>query len=287
MLPDWTILQQDANHLDHQCIMKWEAEGVDLNNAQTAPYKYAFFSWIFDVTTQLLGDYFLLSFELELFTNRELAIAYWYLEYLLEVRLRNYDIAWRPLPVPDNSAKTSKTKKGRKDRKKKAPKPKPRGPPPKTWDFVLVEAMLNMCKGIGMTLAVLKRAGAKVPALNQENEEIWFANRFAVDMSKVPQPRVLQLAQYRQVEDYYSKLDFAELCKYGLTIFDNVKVLAGRALAHTNGPPEHVQAAIKGLQRVAVTNAVTLMAASKKKLDGKRVEFDFKQHRSFPVIKIV
>ena len=77
MLPDWTILQQDANHLDHQCIMKWEAEGVDLNNAQTAPYKYAFFSWIFDVTTQLLGDYFLLSFELELFTNRELAIAYW------------------------------------------------------------------------------------------------------------------------------------------------------------------------------------------------------------------
>ena len=77
MFPDWTILQQDANHLDHQTYTKWESEGVDLKTPQTAPYKYGFFSWVFDITTQLLADYFLLSFELELFTNRELAIAYW------------------------------------------------------------------------------------------------------------------------------------------------------------------------------------------------------------------
>lgn len=288
LLADWTILQQDATHLDANAVQQWEQEGVNLSGPQ-APYKYPFVSWVFDITTQLLAQYFLLSLELDLYTPRELPVAFWYLDYLLEVRLRNYTLAWRPLPVAD----TAKGKKGKHQRKKKPPKVKARGPAPRSWEFQFVEAMMHMCKGNVMTIFAAQRAGVDVPFINSEYFPSWYANRFLVDMSKVMQPGVLTLDQYQQMSNYYKKLAAPELCKQALAAFEAAKVLAGKALSHNNAPPSDMCTAIKGFQRVAVTNAVGFMVISKgvsddpaKKLSGKKISFEFTHHKCFPAISI-
>jgi len=94
---EWASCQRNSQELDHRATFHAQQAGVDFS-APGSPYRNSFFSWVFDQTLQLLIHYLMLGFELELFNPKELPVSYWYLEYLLDIRMRNKEIAWRAKP---------------------------------------------------------------------------------------------------------------------------------------------------------------------------------------------
>ncbi len=194
-------------------------------------------------------QYLFLGCDLELYIPCELPVVYWYLEFLLEIRLQSKHLAHRELTV------AKKKKKNIYSYRTVAPRV--------TGETLLTEACFLLCRGFNQLVNALSRMGFHTEAMRGDNiaREKWFTNRFLL-MHLVQQPRPLTIAQFDLVQEQLSKIEHTVLVKRAVECFTAVRNALTKlsALATT---PDLVEnqlpgflAMVNNLKRIAATNSL-------------------------------
>jgi hypothetical protein len=227
----------------------------------------------------------------ELFKPSEYTIAFWYLEYLLDLRLQNFNMVYRD-PKLLSSSDTKAGKKNKKGKKDKA-KPLPARPQrhPLTADILVLQATAALSRALFLALFVYERIGVPVPKIDAAHRASWFSHRFAV-VSRLPQPQSLTLAQFDDIANYHMKQvpNPEKLFEMAISAFTLVRSLISKALEHpktTPLPPSVPQ--LKSLQAVAVANSAQLLRHLKGaagSFDQYRLQVNFKLNSTFPVLSL-
>nr|KAG5696325.1 hypothetical protein BaRGS_027935 [Batillaria attramentaria] len=260
MLDDLSNLQEEADKVDaylHSLLIKTEPNRSHLACLGT---------WVLYHTLQTMINYILAGFELELYAPYEYHYVYWYLSELL--------FAWlvSTLHRADNFLLEHETlsdqQKGRSNKKNK----KKKRPRSLSREITLAQAQQQMFAVVGLQMG----GKMKQPDFEFDNEEVRFSHRFAPFASVVTPPMEMSdMSRYDREpapEDLYGAA-----CKG----FHQAKCMLESLLV----PTEEVQA----LLRVAKTNFVVmkLLMGGHKKDSKDAPEFDFSQHKVYPVIKVV
>jgi len=315
LLPDWSILQQDAMLLDRRAVNSMTKIGIPMQQGGAVPSRHPCFCWVFDITVRLLAHHVTLGFELELFQPREFATAFWYLEYLLTCRLQNHmlgqktiDPKWQRKLDLLVQKKTAEKEKGagqrgggakKRPRKKKGKRASSKSPA--TAEILMVEAQKDLSRGIYKTLQALQAMGVVAfPPLPFGSDALNFRHRFAV-FRKVPQPVALSYEDYKMHSELKAGVSPQQPLMIAAKALDSAKILITAASKRTALlPPELLHC--RQLLKVAVANRVFLLMVQKASqkpapgdaksknnptLKGYEVDFDFSAQANFPVMKLV
>jgi len=303
LLLDWGILQQDSMVLDKRVQNKMDKEGIPMSiPAIGLPSKLPCFGWVFDQTLNLLQQHILLSFELELFSPREFAPAYWYWERLLSLKLQNIEVARRPIDprwqkkfdsLLGVGASTGKKKK--RDRKKKAAASKSKI----TAELMMTQGKRDLCRGIYKSILAFQKLGViKFPELPYGNDALTFEHRYA-EFRKVPQPIAYEYFDFLRMNDQKGERPL-QLFHHAYASLENAKNIIVEASKRVNLLPANLLKCNEFL-KVVKRNSATLFAAQKamkapppgKKgpstnpsLEGYKIDFEFKLDRLFVVLKL-
>lgn len=272
MLDDLSNLQEEADKVDaylHGLLLKMEPNRSHLACLGT---------WVLYHTLQTMINYILAGFELELYAAYEYHYVYWYLSELLFAWLvSTLHRADNFLLEHETLADQQKGRSNKKNKKKKRPRSLSR-------EITLAQAQQQMFGAYFKAVVGLQMGGKmKQPDFEFDNEEVRFSHRFAPFASVVTPPMV-HYVQYKEMSDM-SRYDrepspedlYGAACKG----FHQAKCMLESLLV----PTEEVQA----LLRVAKTNFVVmkLLMGGHKKDSTDPPEFDFGQHKVYPVIKVV
>eukprot|EP00462_Mataza_sp_D1_P020444 CAMPEP_0175127060 /NCGR_PEP_ID=MMETSP0087-20121206/4189_1 /TAXON_ID=136419 /ORGANISM="Unknown Unknown, Strain D1" /LENGTH=757 /DNA_ID=CAMNT_0016409021 /DNA_START=14 /DNA_END=2287 /DNA_ORIENTATION=+ len=300
LLPDWNILQNDSNVLDQYACEALFQRGANFQlQAPESPCRHPFFSWVFDMTTQLFIHHILLGLELELYTPVEMGLAFWHLEYLCDLSGQNRALAyrdspWEPPPPPSSSASSANSKKGKKGKQSKKEKDKKKDKdkkrlPPVLQAGLLVQLVQQLSKGVHLAVRCFDILGLPISPMSQDVINNWFPNRFSAFLT-VNQPVPLTLESYHKQTEQLKSMPAKDVCDMCINVFATAKLLATKVLSpDVAGPLPHDLPLFAGLKKVAIANTVSLITAQKlasspQGFAGKYLHFDFTEHPSFPVL---
>lgn len=245
-LSDFNILVSESHYLVEKVYGK----------ANNKPEKQLLFQWIFNKTAWAMIDYLKLSFELQLYNDKDIAMIMFYMDFL-------YGVVYSILSTQSQylNLKQNKKKKKKFDTK--------------TNEIELKHALglQSLCRGIVRLIILLNYTNSIV--IDEEQEAIRFQKRFRV-FKAVQMPQLIEyqsFAPIKKIPEGTNLEDFASGCK---DCFD----LARKTLGELEGVKP-----IKGLMRVCVKNLLALSKAKKLEWKGK-VSYDFNEDKIFPVVVI-
>ena len=243
-LSDFNILVSEAHFLVEKVYGK----------TSTKPEKLLLFQWIFQKTTKSMIDYLKLGFELELYTDKDVGMVMFYLDFLIGVYINNLN----SLLAYFNS-KTYKKKKKKIDLK--------------TFEVELKywTGIQFLCRGIVRLFILLQKSSGS--NTDDSAEACRFNKRFRV-FKNVQIPQIIEYSSYSGVKNYdFGLNEFAEACK---ECFDVCR-------SHLSEVESFKP--VKSLLRVCVKNSLSLSKA--RKLDLKvKFSFDYQEDKTFPVFQI-
>lgn len=271
LLDDLSNLQEEADKVDaflHSMLVKTEPNRGHLACLGT---------WVLYHTLQTMINYTLAGFELELYAPYEYHYVYWYLsELLLAWLVSTLHRADNFLLEHETMSDQQKGRSNKKNKKKKRPKSLSR-------EITLAQAQQQMFGAYFKAVMGLRLDGKmKQPTFMFDSEEVRFTHRFA-PFTCVATPPMVHYSQYREMSDlsrYDREPSPADLYGAACKSFHQAKCM----LESLVSPTDELQA----LMRVCKHNFVVmklLMGGHKKDLTDPP-EFDFSQHRVYPVIKI-
>ncbi|XP_053405929.1 N-alpha-acetyltransferase 35, NatC auxiliary subunit-like isoform X2 [Mercenaria mercenaria] len=273
LLDEMASLQDEADKVDgylHQVQMKTDP------NRQ---YGSSFGTWVLYYTLQVMVNYTLSGFELELYAPYEYHYVYWYLYELLYSWLFS-TIQRADSFVTDHEAYidmvSSKGRGGKKNKKKRRSKGIQK-------EANICQAQQNMFGGYYKAVMGLQLANKlKHPNFEYDKEEVRYSHRFA-PFACVSTPPMVPYSQFKEMTSLirYSPMPtaadlFTTSCKF----FHQAKTL----YETIPSPSEEIQKVI----RIAKTNFVMmkLLSGGHKQDSQVQAEFDFSLHRLFPIIKV-
>lgn len=243
-LSDFNILVSEAHFL---------VEKIYGKNTQK-PEKLLLFQWIFQKTTKIMIEYLKLGFELELYTDKDVGMVMFYIDFLLGVYINNLNTLLNYL-----NSKLYKKKKIKVDIKRLEN------------ELKHLTGIQFLCRGIVRFFILLKKFSGVTD--NDDNERIRYNKRFRM-FRNVQIPQFIEYNAYQGIKNFeFSLEEFANACK---ECFD---------LARSNLNENEGQKNVKGLLRVCVKNSLALSKA--KKMDMKcKVSFEYVEDKVFPVFLI-
>ncbi|CAL1540610.1 unnamed protein product [Lymnaea stagnalis] len=273
ILEDLSNMQEEADKVDaylHTLLVKTERNRNHLA---------CFGTWVLYHTLNAMINYTLSGFELELYAIFEYQYVYWYLYEILYAWLvstlhRADSFLLEAENAPDMSVKGRSSKKIKKKKRTKTLQ----------RELTVAQAYQQMFGGYYKAVIAFQICGKlKEPKFRFDNEEVRYSHRFAPFASVVTPPMV-HYSQYKEMSDLhrYDPLPttqdmFGSACK----CFCQAKEL----LDSITPQSEEIQTVIK----IAKTNFVVmkLVVGGHKENSMVPPEFDFSQHKIFPVIKVV
>ncbi|KAH9508932.1 N-alpha-acetyltransferase 35 NatC auxiliary subunit [Bulinus truncatus] len=273
ILEDLSNVQEEADKVDaylHTLLIKTEKNRNHLA---------CFGTWVLYHTLNAMINYTISGFELELYAVFEYHYVYWYLyEILYAWLVSTLHRADSFLLDAENASDMSlKGRSSKKIKKKKRTKTL-------TRELTLAQAYQQMFGGYYKAVIGFQLCGKlKIPKFRFDHEEVRYCHRFG-PFAVVLTPPMVHYPQYKEMSDLrrYDPLPstqemFSSACK----CFSQAKDL----LEAVPSPSDEIQTLIK----IAKTNFVVVKLAAGGHKENSMVppEFDFTQHKIFPVIKMV
>ncbi|KAI8789897.1 N-alpha-acetyltransferase 35 NatC auxiliary subunit [Biomphalaria glabrata] len=273
ILEDLSNLQEEADKVDaylHTLLIKTEKNRNHLA---------CFGTWVLYHTLNAMINYTISGFELELYAIFEYHYIYWYLYEILYAWLvstlhRADSFLLDAENAPDMSLKGRNSKKIKKKKRTKT----------LTRELTIAQAYQQMFGGYYKAVIGFQLCGKlKIPEFRFDSEEVRYAHRFA-PFSNVLTPPMVHYAQYKEMSDlrrYDPQPSTVEMFSSACKCFCQAK-----DLLETISPlTDEIQTVIK----IAKINFVVMKLAVGGHKENSMVppEFDFSQHRIFPVIKMV
>ncbi|KAH8039991.1 hypothetical protein HPB51_009247 [Rhipicephalus microplus] len=277
LLEELAVLQDEADRLDtvlHSISLKMESSLPHQPQQQLA----CFTTWVLHHVLRTMIRYLLSGFELELYSAHEYGYIYWYLyEFLYGWMISALSRADAFLMEQEARAEQQRTgrpvKKGKRRKK----------PCPHSREIVISQAYQNLCGGYYKTLAGFTLDGKlRRPCPEFDKEKVRYEHRFA-PFNSILTPPPVQYGQYKEMTDPYKyQLDptpedmYMAACK----CFQNARMLL-------DSLPD-LSSELTSVMKVAKTNfvVVKLLLSGHKKDSTMLPEFDFSQHKNFPIIRI-
>lgn len=245
-LSDFNILVTESHFLTEKTYGK----------GSTKPEKQLLFQWVFHKTSKAMIEYLKYSFELQLYTDKDIGMVMFYMDFLYGVIFSNLNSQAQYF-----NSKQSKKKKKQFDLK---------------FNEIETKYALGvqfLCRGLVRFYVLLN--SAKAEADSDEIEAIRFQKRFRVFKS-VQMPQLIEYSSYQSIKKVPSNVTvekFAEACK---ECFDYAR--------STLSEIEQLKP-VKSLLRICVKNVLALSKA--KKLDWNcKATFEFIEDKAFPVFLI-
>uniref|UniRef100_A0A0B7AAS0 Protein MAK10 homolog n=1 Tax=Arion vulgaris TaxID=1028688 RepID=A0A0B7AAS0_9EUPU len=273
ILEDLSNLQEEADKVDaylHTLLVKTERNRNHLA---------CFGTWVLYHTLTAMINYTLSGFELELYAVFEYHYVYWYLYELLYAWLvstlhRADSFLIEADSAPDLSQKGRSSKKNKKKKRTKT----------LTRELTLAQAYQQMFCGYYKAVVGFQLCGKlREPRFRFDNEEVRYSHRFA-PFAAIVTPPMVHYAQYKDMSDLrrYDPLPttqemFGSACK----CFCQAKELLESITPQT----DEIQTIIKNAKTNFVVMKLVVGGHKEDSLDPP--EFDFSQHKIFPVIKLV
>ena len=245
-LSDFNILVSEGHFLTEKCYGK----------GSTKPEKQLLFQWIFHRTSKAMIELLRYSFELQLYTDKDIGMVMFYLDFLHGVVFSNLNSQAQYF-----NSKQCKKKKKKFDLKSNE-----------------IEAKYSLgiqflCRGIVRLYILLNSTNNLAEA--DEIERIRFQKRFRA-FAAVQMPQLIEYASYQSIKSIPQSVTvdkFADACK---ECFDYSR----SALSEIEQSKP-----VKTLLRICVKNLLALSKA--KKLEWKcKIGYEFVEDKVFPVFLI-
>ncbi|ESO92094.1 hypothetical protein LOTGIDRAFT_202629 [Lottia gigantea] len=273
ILEELSNLQEEADKVDallHGILVKTEPSRNHLA---------CFGTWVLYHSLQAMIHYTLAGFELELYATYEYHYVYWYLyELLFAWLVSTLHRADNFLLENDMAADTSqKGRSNKKNKKKKRTKTLSK-------EINLAQAQQQMFGGYYKALVGFRLDNKlTVPSFEFDCEEVRYSHRFGPFVNVITPP-VVYYSQYKEMSDlrrYEPGPTAIDMYDVSCKCFHQAKTL----FESIPSPNEEVQS----LMRIAKTNFVVmkLLVGGHKKESLVPPEFDFSQHRVYPIIKVI
>ncbi|ELT98724.1 hypothetical protein CAPTEDRAFT_112621 [Capitella teleta] len=273
LLEELGTLQDEADKVDaylHSVLVKMEPGKQHLA---------CFGTWVLYHTLQVMLNFTLSGFELELYAVHEYHYVYWYLfeflyNWLISTLSRAGTLLWEQETAEQCHQKTKSGKKGKKNKRRTRPHSR---------ELTLAQAAQSMCGAYHKAVTGLMLSGKlQQPQFEYDSEEVRYNHRFAPFGCLVTPPPV-QYPQFKEMTDlslYNPPLQPEDLYSTAAKCFQQARI-------HYEGltnPNNEVQILIK----VCKTNFVVmkLLIGGHRKESKDPPEFDFSSHKIFPIIKI-
>ncbi|XP_021369661.1 N-alpha-acetyltransferase 35, NatC auxiliary subunit-like isoform X1 [Mizuhopecten yessoensis] len=273
LLEDLSALQEEADKVDaylHQQLVKTEPNRQHLA---------CLGNWVLYHTLQAMISYLLSGFELELYAPYEYHYIFWYLyemlySWLINTLHRADNFLLEHETIADNQQKGRNNKKNKKKKRTKT----------LNKEITMAQAEQHMFGGYYKAVLGLRLDGKLVyPSFEFDSEEVQYSHRF-LPFTTVSTPPYIHYAQYKEMSDlkrYEPEASAQSLYTASCKCFHQAKAL----LESMSTANEEIQTLIK----VAKTNFVVmkLLMGGHKKDSNEPPDFDFSQHKVYPVMKLM
>lgn len=316
LIVDWAILENDAATVDQ--FGKQALSKIGLPDEQEQHmYKHPFFAWVFNITSRLVAQHVFLGFEMNLYGIHEIGYLYWFLEYVLDLRLQTkyysnqhpFDLIVSPEKL---RGKKSSSSKGKNSKNKSASHLVPKEVTPPVTDVFLLEAMRDISRAVHKIFEGLRRKGLYSPPeslFEYTTGENQYLQRLGW-IRQLPQPALPNYSDFTDQVVENKELDPDALFADAVKTLKQAKSLLDAVLAnYTNsGKGEYCYVItnmqsvnIKSLIKVTVMNSVFVLSLQRSinKIVGKvdqstsnplhksiALSVDYSTHLWFPTFSI-
>lgn len=272
LLEDLSGLQEEADKVDaylHQQLIKTEPNRQHLA---------CLGNWVLYHTLQAMVSYILSGFELELYATYEYHYIYWYLyemlySWLINTLHRADNFLLEHETIADNQQKGRNNKKNKKKKRTKT----------LNKEITMAQAEQHLFGGYYKAVLGLRLDGKlNHPSFEFDSEEVQYSHRF-LPFTTVSTPPYIHYAQYKEMSDlkrYEPEASAQSLYTASCKCFHQAKTL----LESFSTTSDEIQTLIK----VSKTNFVVmkLLMGGHKKDSNEPPDFDFSQHKVYPVMKL-
>ncbi|KAK9761882.1 N-alpha-acetyltransferase, non-catalitic subunit [Basidiobolus ranarum] len=287
LLREWETLQEEAEHIDEQfhLIFKYDPSSL--------PFFYS--SWVYHRKLNLMVQIAQLGFDLELFAEHEYLMVYWYMDYLLGAHNQHLErIANVTLTCAQGREKAIPSQDTQNFLSTLSPLEIQR---------ILVVGLRETTRGVYLTIAAFHRTGhIKKPSLKFNNEHTRFWHRFRM-YNRLVSPAPLSYNDYQETLRQIEAISIHDLFITALRSFQTAKSVMesliglGESEVFSELSYNEFITDVKSVIRVCIGNSLSLQntikdsemsAFDQKNFDQitKSAHYDFKYHRSFPVISL-
>lgn len=274
LLEEFGALQDEADKVDaqlHTLLVKVEPQ---------RQHFACFGSWVLYHTLNIMIQYLLSGFELELYSPHEYHYVFWYLEFLFGWHMTCLNRAEKLLQAQEAALEQKSGRSGKKNRRKKKASEKAILEHQGMWH--LYQGMRHLCQGYLRALEAFDLQGkTRKPADKFGSEKLRYERRF-LPFQSVDTPQPMFYNQYREYRNLsrMSASQSIELFFRASEAFHQAKTIFEMI--------SNVHSEVALLLKVAKTNFVVakLAAGGHKKDSMNPLEFDFQCHRAFPIIKL-
>jgi len=274
LLEEFGALQDEADKVDaqlHTLLIKVEPQ---------RQHFACFGSWVLYHTLNIMIQYLLSGFELELYSPHEYHYVFWYLEFLFGWHMTCLNRAEKLLQAQETALEQKSGRSGKKNKKKKKASEKAIQEHQGMWH--LYQGMRHLCQGYLRALEGFELQGkTRKPADKFGSEKLRFERRF-MPFQAVDTPQLMLYGHYKE---------YSNISKMNASQSTDLFVMASNSFQQAKSIFElvnNVHTEVALLLKVTKTNlVVTKLAAGGHKQDSKNPpEFDFQCHRAFPIIKL-
>lgn len=271
LLEELAVLQDEADRLDtvlHSISSKLES----------TQHFACFTTWVLHHVLKTMIQYLLSGFELELYSTHEYGYIFWYLyEFLygwMISALSRADTFFMEQEARAEQLKGNRNVKKNKRKKKTCPHSR---------EIFVNQALQNLCGGYYKTITGFLLDGKlRCPRADFDKEQVRYEHRFA-PFSGILTPPPVQYAQYKEMTDpfkYQLPPTSEEMYLGACKCFHHARMLLDNVLDLSDE--------LTSVMKVAKTNfvVVKLLLSGHKKNSTCYPEFDFSQHKNFPIIRI-
>lgn len=274
LLEEFAALQDEADKVDaqlHTLLVKVEPQRQHLA---------CFGSWVLYHTLNIMIQYLLSGFELELYSPHEYHYVFWYLEFLFGWHMTCLNRAEKLLQAQESALEQKSGRSGKKNKKKKKASEKTILEHQGMWH--LYQGMRHLCQGYLRALEGFElQKKTKKPADKFGSEKLRYERRF-LPFQSVDTPQPMFYTHYKE---------YSNISKMKASQSTELFIMASNAFQQAKSIFElvnNVHSEVTLLLKVTKTNLVVAkLAAGGHKKDSKiPPEFDFQCHRAFPIIKL-
>lgn len=274
LLEEFAALQDEADKVDaqlHNLLVKVEPQ---------RQHFACFGSWVLYHTLNIMIQYLLSGFELELYSPHEYHYVFWYLDFLFGWHMTCLNRAEKLLQAQETALEQRSGRSGKKNKKKKKASEKAIQEHQGMWH--LYQGMRHLCQGYLRAIEGFEMQNkTRKPADKFGSEQIRYERRF-MPFQAVDTPQPMYYAHYKE---------YSNMSKMNASQNTDLFVMASNSFQQAKSIFEvvnNVHSEVALLLKVTKTNlVVTKLAAGGHKHDSTiPPEFDFQCHRAFPIIKL-
>lgn len=294
IIQDWAQLQQEAHIVD---VHYRKDKGLD---SKSPPY---ISHYVLANLVDLMDLHVTIGVELSLFQSQEdLAIVYWYRDFLLSTLLNNMSAMQRTKEAAAKAAdqssesgggKSGKGKKKHQNKKNGSSQQKGAQNVESDFDYMVIECKRGLCRGLVRFISALHQAKALDKQKYQfTTSEKVFKKRFEV-FANIQQPPPLSYDDFVQGSDF-SRVSQGDLLFSTAECFKSSKATVGKLLAMLPSLDSSylciTKEELNQIAKVCVGNSVYVqkmkqtVSTSGGKVEG--VSFDFDTNKAFCTVKL-